>query len=220
MIKAVVFDFDGLIMDTETKIYDAIQEIFVDHDAHMPVELWQKCIGTQGFLDPYEYLENEISSTVDRESLRQRHHQRVLEMLEDEGALPGVEDYMKAAKELGLKIALATSSTNEWVTNHLEKLQLLHYFDCIKTSNDVEKVKPDPALYRQAVQCLGVAPQEAIAFEDSVNGAKAAKAAGLYCVVVPNEITKGLAFGEVDHHLESLAHMQLQDVITRLSHGN
>lgn len=217
MIKAVVFDFDGLILDSEKSVYEAIEEIFTEHSSSMPLEVWQQCIGTKDFLDPYEYLEEQINRKVDREGLRKKHHDRVLAMLEGQGALPGVEDYLEAAKELGLKIGLATSSNRKWVTGHLEKLNLLSYFECIKTADDVEEVKPNPALYLEAVKCLGVEPTEAIAFEDSANGAKAAKAAGLYCVVIPNEVTKGLAFGEVDHQLESLAELQLKDLIGKLS---
>ncbi|UZJ78279.1 MULTISPECIES: HAD family hydrolase [unclassified Fictibacillus] len=215
MIKAVVFDFDGLILDSETSVYNAIQEIFTEHSCNMPLELWQQCIGTKDFLDPFEYLEEQINKKVDRKGLRAKHHERVLSMLEGEKPLPGVEDYLEAAKELGLKIALATSSSRQWVTGHLEKLNLLSYFDCLKTADDVEHVKPDPALYLEAVKCLGVKPNEAIAFEDSANGARAAKAAGLYCVVIPNEVTKGLAFGDVDHQMESLAEVQLKELMNR-----
>ncbi|MCK6255787.1 HAD family hydrolase [Fictibacillus sp. KIGAM418] len=215
MIKAVVFDFDGLILDSETSVYNAIQEIFTEHSCNMPLELWQQCIGTKDFLDPFEYLEEQINKKVDRKGLRAKHHERVLSMLEGEKPLPGVEDYLEAAKELGLKIALATSSSRQWVTGHLEKLNLLSYFDCLKTADDVEHVKPDPALYLEAVKCLGVKPNEAIAFEDSANGARAAKAAGLYCVVIPNEVTKGLVFGDVDHQMESLAEVQLKELMNR-----
>ncbi|MCQ6267114.1 HAD family hydrolase [Fictibacillus sp. WQ 8-8] len=215
MIKAVVFDFDGLILDSETSVYNAIQEIFTEHSCNMPLELWQQCIGTKDFLDPFEYLEEQINKKVDRKGLRAKHHERVLSMLEGEKPLPGVEDYLEAAKELGLKIALATSSSRQWVTGHLEKLNLLSYFDCLKTADDVEHVKPNPALYLEAVKCLGVKPNEAIAFEDSANGARAAKAAGLYCVVIPNEVTKGLVFGDVDHQMESLAEVQLKELMNR-----
>ncbi|MDM5197608.1 HAD family hydrolase [Fictibacillus enclensis] len=215
MIKAVVFDFDGLILDSETSVYLAIQEIFSKHSSHMPLEVWQQCIGTKDFLDPFEYLEEQIGEKVDREGLRAMHHERVVAMLDGTSALPGVEDYLEAAKELGLKIGLATSSSRAWVTGYLEKLNLLPYFDCIKTSDDVEHVKPNPALYLEAVKCLGVKPEEAIAFEDSANGARAAKKAGLYCVVIPNEVTKGLLFGDVDHQMETMAELQFKELLRK-----
>ncbi|MGC4378071.1 HAD family hydrolase [Fictibacillus sp. Mic-4] len=217
MIKALVFDFDGLIVDTETKIFQAIEEIFEQHNCKLPLELWQTCIGTKDSFDPFDYLEGQIMRSVDRDDLRIKHRTRALELLENEQPLPGVEDYLKAAKELGLKIALASSSTRKWVTEHLTKLNLISYFECIKTADDVENVKPDPALYLEAVKCLGVKPEEAIAFEDSANGSLAAKRAGLYCVVIPNEITKGLAFGDVDHQMESMAEMQLNELIEKFS---
>src|SRR5690606_2679430 len=127
------------------------------------------------------------------------------ERIVKEGPLPGVEDYLLAAKEAGLKIGLASSSTYEWVSNHLKNLCLFDYFECIRTSDDVVTVKPDPSLYIETAKCLGVAPEECIAFEDSANGALAAKRAGMYCVIIPNAVTRDLDFCEVDERLASMA---------------
>jgi HAD superfamily hydrolase (TIGR01509 family) len=122
--------------------------------------------------------------------------------------------YLEAAKEMGLKIGLASSSTRSWVTGHLERIGLLHYFETVKTSDDVEQVKPNPALYLEAAKALGVKPEEAVAFEDSLNGAKAAKAAGMYCVVIPNPVTKHMNFEETDLVLESLAEKELHQLLS------
>ncbi|MDB5084577.1 MAG: yhcW, partial [Bacilli bacterium] len=128
-------------------------------------------------------------------------------------ALPGVENYLTAATDLGLKIGLASSSDRKWVTGFLSQLGLLHYFECIRTSDDVEKVKPDPTLYLEVLHCLDVKPINAIAFEDSPNGALAAKRAGMRCVVVPNPITSQLVFGEFDRRLSSLLEIELAQLI-------
>lgn len=214
MIKAVVFDFDGLILNTERVEYDVWSEMYQQEKAELPLEVWQKCIGTHAdFFDPISYLEDQIGQSVDREAFRVQHTKKVLSALEEEEVLPGVEDYLRSAKLLGLKIGLASSSHHDWVSRHLLRLGLYDEFDCIRTADDVEEVKPNPALYLQAAECLGVNPEEAIAFEDSVNGAIAAKKAGMYCVAIPNEVTQSMAFESADHRLESMAEMELTALI-------
>ena len=121
--------------------------------------------------------------------------------------------FSREAKSMGLKIGLATSSNREWVTLFLKELNLLEYFDVIQTRDDVEKVKPDPALYRNVINYFGIDPSEAIAFEDSANGAKAAVAAGLKCVIVPNKITENLTFDHYDRRLTSMKEKELSEVI-------
>jgi beta-phosphoglucomutase-like phosphatase (HAD superfamily) len=120
---------------------------------------------------------------------------------------------LDAARTLGLKIGLASSSNYEWVSSHLKRLNLLDHFECIRTSDHVQYVKPDPALYVEAAKCLSVNPEECIAFEDSANGALAAKRAGMKCVTVPNAVTRDLDFCDVDHSLESMAHMELKELV-------
>ncbi|HEU5141093.1 MAG TPA: HAD family hydrolase [Bacillales bacterium] len=218
MIKAVVFDFDGLIMDTELPEYTVSKEMFRERGAELSLDVWGECVGTHAdHFDLIGHLEDQIEQTVDREAFHEERSKRILSMLENGKPLPGVERYLEAAKELGLKIGLASSSHYEWVGGHLRRLGLLDEFGCIRTADNVERVKPDPALYLQAAECLGVRPEEAVAFEDSANGALAAKRAGMYCVVVPNEVTASLTFGDVDHRMESMAEMELAALIAFLT---
>jgi HAD superfamily hydrolase (TIGR01509 family) len=217
MIRAVVFDFDGLILDTEKNEFRSFQQIYRQFGFELTLERWSGCVGTdQSVFNPYDDLERCIGKPLDREAIRTSHRRQFDEWMENERPLPGVETYLREAKNLGLKIGLASSSSRAWVTGYLQRHGLIDYFDCIRTRDDVEKVKPDPALYRLAVQCLGVEPTEAVAFEDSPNGALAAKRAGLYCVVVPNEVTAPLTFGEYDIRLRSLKDMPLSELIERL----
>ncbi|MFC7395354.1 HAD family hydrolase [Scopulibacillus cellulosilyticus] len=214
MIKAVIFDFDGLIIDTETRHFQVIQELFREYKAEMPLSVWQRCIGTH--LDDWDeisYLEMQISQSIDRDKFNTRWQKKVLAKLETDKARPGVENYLLKAKALGLKIGLATSSGYDWVSGHLERLGLLQSFDCIRTRDDVKRVKPDPELYLTVAECLGVKPEEAVAFEDSLNGSLAAKRAGMYCVIVPNEVTATMSFGDVDHRMESMADIELKELI-------
>ncbi len=128
----------------------------------------------------------------------------------------GVAEYIEAAQRLGLKVGLASSSDRAWVESFLCRFSLLDSFEVIKTKDDVANVKPDPELYLKAVQALGIEAHEALAFEDSANGAAAAKAAGLWCVIVPNPVTEGLAFGSVDGRLRSMTDRPLKDIIEEL----
>jgi HAD superfamily hydrolase (TIGR01509 family) len=123
--------------------------------------------------------------------------------------LPGVAEYLTVAHGLGLKTAIASSSTRTWVMEHLERFGIGGHFDAIVCREDVKKTKPDPELYQTALRRLAVQPNEAIALEDSSNGIRAAKSAGLYCVVVPNLLTADLDLTEADLRLLSLEAMSL-----------
>ncbi|WFA06193.1 HAD family hydrolase [Bacillus sp. HSf4] len=217
MIKAVIFDFDGLILDTETHDYEVLQEIFQEHGSDLPMSVWGKVIGTAAGFKPFHYLEEQIQKKLDHEELTKMRQERFVKRMENEKARPGVEAYLSAAKELGLKVGLASSSDYKWVSQHLKQLGLYDDFECIRTADDVEEVKPNPELYLQTAECLGVKPEECIAFEDSVNGSTAAKRAGMKCVIVPNQVTKTLLFEHFDHRLESMAEMELEQLIEKLS---
>ena len=138
------------------------------------------------------------------------------ELLNDAPVLPGVVDYLDAADRRGMKLAVASSSSRDWVEGHLTRLGLIQRFEAICTKDDVPRVKPDPALYLLAAERLGVSVQRALVLEDSRNGLLAAKAAGVRCVVVPNAVTSGLNFDEADYWLMSLDEMSLDNLLAIL----
>ena len=105
------------------------------------------------------------------------------------------------------------------MTGHLEQRGLKEYFACVLGADDVELTKPDPGLYLAVLECMGVRAEEAIAFEDSPNGVLAAKRAGLYCVAVPNPLTKQLQLDGADLLLDSLEDLPLQELIARVEDG-
>lgn len=217
MIKAVVFDFDGLIMDTETPWYEAFREIYRDYQVDLPLELWVKCVGT-GYdeFNPFDYLEACVKQAIDKDEIRRQAAELHAGLIEREEVRPGVKEYLKEAKKLGLKVGLASSSTREWVLSYLSRFDLTAYFDRIHTADDVKRIKPDPELYLRTLESFGLTGDQAMAFEDSPHGAAAAKKAGLYCVIVPNGVTENLAFAEYDLRLKSLAEFGLAEVIKRL----
>lgn len=217
-IRAVVFDFDGLIIDTESAWYEALSEICQEYKVTLPLEKWALCVGTShDVFDPYHYLLEQMQEPIiDRTSLVAYAGEKHAQIMKNIGLRPGVVEYLQTAKEHGLKIGLASSSNRKWIDEYLSRFELQHYFSCIRTSDDVEKVKPDPELYIQALKGLGVSPSSAVAFEDSPNGARAARAAGMYCVIVPNPITATLSFDHVHLRLNSMADKGLIEVLSSL----
>lgn len=213
MIKGIIFDFDGLILDTELHEYEVLQEIFQEHQCDLPLSKWAELVGTKSDFDPFVFMEGQLNRQLDHDELKKLRVERFDQRIASEKARPGVEEYLASAKALGLKIGLASSSDSKWISTHLGNLGLLEQFECIQTADDVEKVKPDPALYLQAAECLGLKPEECLVFEDSANGALAAKRAGMRCVIVPNQVTSGLSFCEVDHRLTSMEEMSLEELI-------
>ncbi|MFF2092890.1 HAD family hydrolase [Paenibacillus sp. NPDC058174] len=195
MIKAIIFDFDGTILDTETPWYYAFRDAYKEYGVELSLELYSTCIGTSNdVFNPYEYLSTEHGIQIDKQSFKKAIHLEHTARMEREEMRPGIRELLERAKAEGLRIGLASSSPYKWVDNYLISLGIRDYFECIRTSDHVTKVKPDPELYLQALEALGVEAAEAVAIEDSPNGARAAIAAGMHCVVVPNELTKVLAF--------------------------
>jgi len=217
MIRLLIFDFDGLIVDTEVPAYQAWQEIYQEYDCHLPLSTWVTCIGgSADIFNPYDYLEEQLGRPIERGEIRSKYYQRYIELVEMEPILSGVKDYIGEAKRLGLKVALASSSSHSWVDGHLSRLGLIAHFDCIKCSEDVKAVKPDPALYQAVLDELELGTDEGIVLEDSANGILAAKRAGLFCVAVPNPMTRHLALDLADIRLTSLADLPLEKLLLRV----
>ncbi len=192
-LKALIFDFDGVILDSETPEYTIWQTMFARFGVEIPMQEWERGMGSSlDAFNPLVFLEERLGAAIDRPLLKQEHHTLLLDALTRQAAMPGIESTIQAARQQGLKLAVASSSGIEWVKGNLERLGLLSHFDVLCTSEDVAVVKPHPALYRLALERLHVAPHEAAAIEDSPNGIRAAKAADLFCVAVPTPISSGL----------------------------
>jgi HAD superfamily hydrolase (TIGR01509 family) len=216
MTKALIFDFDGLILDTESPEFQAWQEIFSEHGHKLDLDLWAELVGRpRTYFDMYAHFNTLNGSGLDLDELRRRRRSRVIELVLSRPILPGVETYLREAKELGLKIGLASSSSGDYVRSHLRRLAIFDYFQVTKCFEDTSAHKPEPEPYVAVLRDLGVTPREAIAFEDSPNGVAAARAAGIFCVAVPNPITQCLSLDHADHCVKSLADEPLQQVLAR-----
>ena len=211
--RALIFDFDGLIVDSESPGFQAWTELYATHGCSLPFDKYSACIGTIGGFDLHAYLEEQSGRSFDRRDLEKACNARWLRLMQDQPLLPGIASCIASAKARGLKLAIASSSTQKWVTGNLERFGLLDQFDAVCTRDYVDAVKPDPALYLLALEKLGVRADEAVAFEDSPAGILAAKRAGIFCVAIPNPLTKDLRLDLADRRLASLAEFELDDVM-------
>ena len=214
-LRALIFDFDGLIVDTESSSLAAVQEAYRRHGHELPSDQWRQCVGTT--VDPYDHLQRLIGPEVDltavRAELEVRHRAEVAEL----GPRPGVVELVTAAAATGLRLAVASSSSRRWVEGHLERIGALRAFHAVRCRDDVRQTKPAPDVYLAALEALGVSASQAVAFEDSPNGVRAATTAGIYTVAVPNDVTRGWPFDHADRIIDSLQAVTVSQVNRWLS---
>lgn len=217
MIQAILFDFDGLILDTETPIFSAWQTIYAEFACSLSLDEYSGCIGaSHTAFDPCADLERKCGRPVAREEMQPRAAKLYRELITEKDALPGIREVLAAARQLGIRTAVASNSTREWVEEHLTRLELLPFFNVIRTRDDVARLKPDPELYLEALAALGVKAEQAFALEDSPHGILAARRAGLFAVAVPNELTRALPLNEPDLCLDSLGELPLPALLERV----
>lgn len=214
MIEALLFDFDGLLVDSESVAFQTWQEAYREHGAELAVDRWAAAIGTIGGFDPLAHLEESIGRAIDREAVERTQRERENALAVVQPFRPGVVDYLAEAQARGLRVAIVSSSSNEWVAGHLERLETADGWACIVCADgDAARAKPLPTLYLDALGTIGVGPDAAIAFEDSPNGVTAARAAGIFCVAVPNSVTAQLDLSAADLLVESLEAIPLGDLL-------
>lgn len=221
-IQGLIFDFDGLILETEEPIFISWQELYRDYGCQLTLEVWQAIIGTSNadaLFDPAKELDRLVGRNLNWAELEPVRRKRELDVVCSLAPLPGVQEMLDDARQMGLKIAIASSSPCSWVTGHLERLALMDYFDCIVAEDDVSHTKPDPELFLKALDCLRLDASQAVVFEDSLNGVLAAKRAGLYVVAVPTVMTRNLALDQADLRLSSLAQVRLVELLERIELG-
>jgi HAD superfamily hydrolase (TIGR01509 family) len=215
-LRALLWDFDGLILDTETGAYESARAVFDEHGVELELGWWHSIIGTADHVDWFDVLEAQVGHPLDRAEIRARRNVHKLELLSLEPVRPGVQALLTEAEGAGVRSAVASSSPHEWVAGNLERVGLLDRFAAVVTRDHVDgdgrRTKPAPDLYLLAAAGVGAEPASCVAIEDSPNGVAAAKAAGMACVAVPAGMTAGLDFGLADLTVPSLAALTLDDV--------
>lgn len=213
-LKGLIFDFDGLILDTEVPGFQAWKEIFARYDLPFTYAHWSKAIGTgPSAYDPALELCAKVNQPLNPADLRNEQLKRAHEILENIPIQPGVMNFIQQAQLHHLHMAVASSSPCDWVMTHLQRFDLVQYFQYILTAEDVAHVKPEPDLFHLALQKLDLAPSEAIVFEDSPNGITAARSAGIYVIAVPNEITRTMNTSHADFEVGSFLDLDLNQLI-------
>lgn len=216
-IELIVFDFDGLILDTETPDYRAWQEIYAEHGQSLSFDRYAEGVGVRaGAVDYVGILNGLAGVALDRATTEARHRARLREILSRQPLRPGVRAHVDAGRRMGLRLAVASSATRAWVMGHLEQRGVLAAFEAVRTIEDVGQGKPAPDLYLAVLDALQVQPHAAVAYEDSPNGLLAARRAGMRTVAVPNPITERLDLSGADLRIPSLAETPLPELLARL----
>jgi putative hydrolase of the HAD superfamily len=207
-LKALLFDFDGLLIDTEGPSYRSWARLYERHGHELTLAKWSAAVGTIGGFDPAADLAALGVPLADEHLEERRRHD--LDLCDLEELRPGVEELLEEAERRTLEVAIVSSSSDSWIERHLSRRGLLDRFDTVVCANgDAARAKPRPDLYLDALERLGVEAAEAIAFEDSPNGVAAAKAAGIYTVAVPNAVTGTFDLSAADRVVESLVDFEL-----------
>jgi HAD superfamily hydrolase (TIGR01509 family) len=207
-IDALLLDFDGTIWDSEAAVFRAYRELYADHGFELPIDRWVAGVGTLDGFDPADELEALLGRAIESDAIDP------WASLEHIGLRPGVRGYIDGARIRGLSLGIVSSNSAEWVRPHLVRLGIADVWDVILTADgDVAIAKPDPHLYREALRRLGVDASRAVAIEDSTHGIAAAKAAGIFCVAVPNEVTRRLDLSAADVLVGSLDELPLDRLL-------
>ncbi len=206
--KAILFDFDGVLVDTEWAIYQAWLRTFQTHGHELPLDVYTRCIGSDfKTWSPKTHLEELSGLAFDWHDLDQKRQDEIMADLTGEGAMPGIVSLLENFNMWGTRLAVVSSSSHSWVDGWLEKLDLAQHFKTVVCRGDAPQIKPAPDLYLEAAKRLNLAPESCLVIEDSLNGAKAAKAAGMTVWVVPNRVTAGLDFSIADRIFRTISEL-------------
>jgi HAD superfamily hydrolase (TIGR01509 family) len=206
--SAVLFDFDGVLVDTEWAIYQAWRRTFETHGHDLPLDVYTHCIGSDfATWSPKTHLEEISGLAFDWHDLDARRQEEILRDLSGEGTMPGVIDLLEQLTRSGTRRAVVSSSSHHWVDGWLEKLAFGDHFETVVCRGDAPQIKPAPDLYLEAAKRLGLSPAECLVIEDSLNGVNAAVAAGMTVWVVPNRVTAGLDFAGAERKFPSLTEL-------------
>ena len=213
-VSALVFDFDGTILDTETPVYESWAETYRMAGVE-PVSLdrWLQDIGkADGFgLDIRAELCEQLGVDALAAQLEERRKSMCDEMVRALPIRDGVLAWIEAASSLDVPLAVASSSPTSWVASHLERIGLADRFAALSCADPGIAGKPDPTVYLTACAKLDADPTTALAIEDSTHGVSAAIAAGMRCIAAPGPITKSMEFGHATIHVGSLSDLDAHD---------
>lgn len=215
--QAVIFDFDGLLMDTETTLLQSWQYEW---------QQWGLTLSTAGFFaqhggninaQRYDQLAEAVCPGYNRNLSDQRRTKYREQLHQTLSLRPGISDWINQALQTSIQLAIASSSPRTWIDEHLARVGILDCFDVITTGDEVTRDKPDPEIYNLAVRRLGVPAATAVAVEDTGHGVTAAQAAGTFCIAIPNPHVPNGAVAHADVTLDSATELPLLRALERIS---
>jgi HAD superfamily hydrolase (TIGR01509 family) len=209
-LGAIVFDFDGLIVDTEGAGFISWLEVYERFGAELNLNDWSHATGYIGGFDPAVHLERLLGRRLDWSQLIPEREARNWALTLQARTLPGIEPLFQAARERGLRIGVASNSGNGWVEDGLKRLGLRTLVDAVVTREMVLNPKPAPDVYLKTAQALGIEPNRAVALEDSEPGCRAAKQAGMKAVAIPNRFSERQDFKVADLIVRSAEDLDLK----------
>jgi HAD superfamily hydrolase (TIGR01509 family) len=215
-VEGIVFDFDGTILDTETPEFEEWRAAFRARGHDLGLDVWQHSLGTVGAYDPCAHLAELTGEAFDHDALRDEVAGRHRTRCEAQPLLPGIVERVREARAAAVGTAVASSSPSEWVESWLARHRIRDLFDAVCTREEVRAVKPAPDLFLLAARRLKADPTGCLAVEDSPNGLRAARAAGMRSVAIPNALTRHLPLGDADLVLDSLADHPLVEILSRV----
>lgn len=218
MIKGIIFDFDGTLVDSETQIFKAWSETYSHFGQVLPFDLWVSIVGTNdGKFHPGDYLHSKLKQKNSLEEIMKFETALENELILQITTIPGVREYLATARQMGIKMGIASSASSEWVHDTMGRLGIASYFEAITTQEEVQLTKPYPYLFEKTLKKMDLYPYQVIAIEDSPFGITAAQAAGIFAVAVPNDITRSMSLDHADMVIQSLAEVTLPDLINRIT---
>lgn len=213
-LTAVIFDFDGTLIDSERMEFESWSRIFADHGAELTSDIWAEFVGIWVHPGIFDVLRGLTDRPVDEEAILARHGELYPELSEQLTLMPGVEALANAVRDAGLRTAICTNSDREWVNQHWQRLGLHRWFDDghVYTGDMNRRHKPAPDLYHLTLRGLGVSGREVVVLEDSVHGATAALAAGLTVFAIPTEVSRQAAYPAGAKVVDSMHELTVDDL--------
>lgn len=222
-VRAVFFDFDGLILDTETPEVETWREVFREHGTEFPDAYWINALGRgadQITQTPAGLLSELTGQALDEHEVHRTTRQRILAKIDASEPRPGILRLLNELRDAQIPLAVVSSSKHAWVDGYLSKLNLTDFFQFTVCADDVERAKPFPDLYLAAMEKMAVTPEQSLAFEDSPNGSHAAVSAGMTVTAIPNPVTSRLDISHAHWIIQDLTQVSLADIQEKFASVN